>query len=987
MSTTDISEKGLESLIANSLMADAGYEQGLPADYDKVHCVDRPKLFAFLQATQSEAVAKLGLGDGTLADDKFLKRLFDQIGQRGIVDVLRKGVKHGDTTFTVFYKPPPSQDNPKAMQQYAANIFSITRQLHYSKDKGKLSLDLVLFINGLPLITFELKNSLTKQTVRDAIEQYQVDRDAHEPLFGFARCLLHLAVDDAQVFMTTHLRGKETDFLPFNKGDEGGAGNPINSHGLKTDYLWKHILTKNSLASILEKFAQIVDRKDDNGKTKSLLVFPRYHQLDLVRMLLADAKAHGPGRRYLVQHSAGSGKSNSITWLAHQLVELTDAQHEKPVFDSVIVVTDRRVLDKQIRDNIKQFAHVKGVVEAITEGSKQLKKALEDNKKIIITTVQKFPFIVNEIGDLPGYRFAIVIDEAHSSQSGDTAAKMNMALAENKSSSKGDGEDETTEDKINALISGRKMLPNASYFAFTATPKNKTLETFGIKRGDGKFHAHHVYSMRQAIEEDFILDVLQNYTTYSSYYKLLKKVQDDPQFDKVRAQKKLKKYVESHDAAIRQKTEVMIDHFHEEVLAKKKIAGAAKAMIVTSGIVKAIRYKQAADAYLQEIKSPYRALVAFSGSKEVAGETYDEFKMNGFPSADIPEEFNKSKSRFLIVAEKYQTGFDQPLLHTMYVDKTLADVQAVQTLSRLNRCYPGKTDTFVLDFVNSADAIKDAFDPFYQTAILSEETDLNRLNDLHDKLDGFQVYDKAQVMAVMEKFLEGASREQLDPTLDVCASVFKNDLNTDQQIEFKSAAKSFIRTYQFLAFILPFRNIYWESLNTFLGFLSSKLPTPDDADLTIGVLDSIDMDSYRTEKKATIKIQLEGGVELIPASAEPGGGPVEPEIDILSNILRSFNERFGTGWTDNDKINRFLFEDLPAAVNQDEEYQNAKKVDRQNAKITHEKKVIDKFQEIIFEHTEIYKKFTNDLEFKRWLCNTLFELDYDVVGSIVHIDK
>lgn len=981
MSNTDTSEKGLEGLIANSLMADAGYQQGLSADYDKTYCVDRPKLFAFLSATQPDAVAKLGIGAGGLTDDKFLKRVFDQVQQRGIVDVLRRGVKHGDTALTLFYKQPASEDNPKAAEQYQANIFSVTRQLHYSKDNKQLSLDLAVFLNGLPLLTFELKNSLTKQTVKDAMQQYRHDRSPGEPLFGFARCLLHLAGDDAQVYMTTHLRGPQTDFLPFNKGDEGGAGNPVNPHGLKTDYLWKRVLTKDSLAGVLEKFAQVIEIKGEDGKTKQRLIFPRYHQLDLVRLLLTDAKAHGAGRRYLVQHSAGSGKSNSITWLAHQLVELTDAKNEKPVFDSVIVVTDRRVLDKQIRDNIKQFAHVAGVVEAITEGSKQLKKALEDNKKIIITTVQKFPFIVGEIGDLPGHRFAIVIDEAHSSQSGDTAAKMNMALAQKKGTEPAEGEEETTEDKINALIAGRKMLPNASYFAFTATPKNKTLETFGVRGEDGKFHAHHVYSMRQAIEEGFILDVLQNYTTYNSYYKLLKKVQDDPEFDKARAQKKLKKYVEGHAAAIRQKAEVMVDHFTDEVLAKKKISGAAKAMIVTGGIVSAIRYKQAVDTYLKEIKSPFKAIVAFSGAKDVDGETYDEFTMNGFPSGDIPDEFNKSANRFLIVAEKYQTGFDQPLLHTMYVDKPLADVQAVQTLSRLNRCCPGKTDTFVLDFVNSADAVKEAFDPFYKATILSEETDLNRLNDLQDKLDAFQVYNEAQVMAVMERFLAGASREGLDPLLDACAAVFRDDLSTDGQIEFKSGAKSFVRTYQFLASILPFSNTYWESLNTFLKFLSAKLPTPDDADLSAGVLEGIDMDSYRTEKQATIKIQLEGGVELEPTPADPGGGPPEPEIDVLSNILRSFNERYGTDWTDNDKLKRFLFQDLPEAVSGDEEYQNAKNFsDRQNAKITHEKKVIDKFQEIVFDQTELYKKFTDDPEFKRWLCNTLFELDYDALS-------
>ena len=503
--------------------------------------------------------------------------------------------------------------------------------------------------------------------------------------------------------MTTDLKGKQTTFLPFNKGFNHGAGNPVNEGGLKTDYLWKAILSKDSLSNIIEKYAQIVSETDENGMVKRKLVFPRYHQLDLVRKLLADAKARGIGQRYLIQHSAGSGKSHSITWLSHQLVELTNATNETPVLDSVIVVTDRRALDKQIRDNIKQFAQVKGVVEAITEGSRQLKDALRDGKKIIITTIQKFPFIVNEIGEFKASRFAIVIDEAHSSQSGHSAGAMNVAL-----SGIAEGEEETIEDMINRIIESRRMLTNASYFAFTATPKNKTLETFGIKNPqDGKFYPCHIYSMKQAIEEEFILDVLQNYTTLNSYYKLLKRIEDDPQFDTKRAQKKLRKFVESHEYAIRQKAEIMIDHFIDEVIKKRKINGQAKAMVVTNSIVAAIRYRLAFDAYLKEIRSPFKAIVAFSGSKEYSGKNYDEASMNGFPSADIPKEFKKNKNRFLIVAEKFQTGFDEPLLHTMYVDKPLSDIKAVQTLSRLNRAYkPYKQDTFVLDFVNDRDQIQ-----------------------------------------------------------------------------------------------------------------------------------------------------------------------------------------------------------------------------------------------------------------------------------------
>ncbi len=982
--TTDTSEKGLEALIEASLINEAGYVKGLPADYDREYCVDRPTLFRFLQTTQPAALAKLGLSasGNTPADDKFLKRLFDQIQVKGIVEVLRKGIKERDQTLTLYYPKPASSHNPTAAAQYAANIFSVTRQLRFSTDKTRLSLDMALFINGLPVATFELKNNLTKQNVQDAIRQYQTDRDPKEPLFGFAGCLVHFAADDELVYMTTHLRGLATNFLPFNKGHNEGAGNPINPDGLKTDYLWKAILTKDSLSNIIEKYAQIVEEaeEDEYGKKRKIrkLVFPRYHQLDLVRRMLAHAREHGAGRRYLIQHSAGSGKSHSITWLAHQLVELTDPTETRPVFDSIIVVTDRQVLDKQIRDNIKQFAHVAGVVQPITEGSKQLREALEEGKKIIITTIQKFPYIVKDIQALGDKRFAILIDEAHSSQSGRSAAAMNTALSPE--AAEAEPEEETLEDKINRIIEEQRLLTNASYFAFTATPKNKTLEIFGVQHPTtGKFYPFHSYSMKQAIEEEFILDVLQHYTTYASYYKLLKKIEDDPQFDSKRAQKKLKKYVENHPAAIRQKTEIMVDHFVDEVIKQRRVNGKAKAMVVTNSIVSAIRYKLAFDDYLREIKAPYKAIVAFTGEKEIDGKKYDEARMNGFPSADIPAEFKKPEYRFLIVAEKFQTGFDQPLLHTMYVDKVLTDVKAVQTLSRLNRAYkPYKTDTFVLDFVNSAATIQEAFEPFYTTTILSEATDVNRLNDLQDALDAFQVYAREQVEELMRRYLNGETADQLHPILDQCRQTYKDDLNADQQIDFKAKAKTFVRTYQFLALILPFNNSYWESLKTFLRLLLPKLPPPDDEDLAKGVLESVDMDSYRVEQEATIAIKLGGGEELEPAPPQPRVGKETPEMDYLSNIVRDFNERFSPGnWTDEDRVRRTI-QEIGEAVSQDEEYQNAKRSgDRQNAEITHRKKVENKVSEIVGDYAEFYRWFFDNPEVRKQLCAVLFKMDYD----------
>lgn len=983
MAATDTSEKGLEALIEKSLIDKSHYVKGQPNDYDRIYCIDKTKLLQFLRHTQPQEIAKLETKYQAKFEQKLLQRISDQIKIKGIIDILRNGIKADEVKLTLYYKKPDSQLNPQAIQHYNANIFSVTRQLQYSDDKKRLSLDMAIFINGLPVITFELKNNLTKQNVQDAIKQYQKDRDPKETLFNFARCLVHFAVDDELIFMTTELKGDKTIFLPFNKGQKSeqnlvfpdSAGNPINPNGLKTDYLWKEILTPSSLSNIIEKYVHIVKEKEDGKPEKKKLIFPRYHQLDAVRQLLSDVKNNGIGKRYLIQHSAGSGKSNSISWLSHQLVELTDTSDINTIFDSIIVVTDRIVLDKQIRDNIKQFAQVKGVVEAITEGSKQLKQALEEGKKIIITTVFKFAYIVKEIQSLANQRFAIIIDEAHSSQSGSTAAKMSASL--NKEIGE---EEETTEDRIIRIIEEQKLCNNASYFAFTATPKNKTLETFGVQNPtDNKFYPFHNYSMKQAIEEEFILDILQNYTTYNSYYKLQKKIEDDPQFDTKRAKKKLKKYVEGHPHAIRQKTEIMIDHFMDEVISQQKINGQAKAMVVTNSIQSAIRYKLAFDAYLTEIAAPYQTIVAFSGSKEVDGKLETESSMNGFPSKDIPDEFKKHEYRFLIVADKYQTGFDQPLLHTMYVDKTIADIKAVQTLSRLNRAYkPDKKDTFILDFVNSADTIQAAFDPFYKTTILSEETDLNRLNDLQDALDAYQVYSEDQVNEFMNLFIKDV-RDQLDPILDECKQTFKDELDENEQADFKKKAKLFVRNYEFLVQIRHFRNPYWESLKSFLKLLVNKLPSLNEADLSKGILESIDMESYRVERQTTLAIQLEGSVEISPPPPDTSGSKYDPNIDILSNIIQDFNNRFGNiDWIEKDQVRQFLFEDLPQEISQDEEYQNAKQYsDRQNAKITFDKKLVDKFQDFIFDHTEAYRKFTNDPDFKAWLSETLFKMDYD----------
>ncbi len=685
--------------------------------------------------------------------------------------------------------------------------------------------------------------------------------------------MVHFAADTELVYMSAHLKGKSTDFLPFNKGlNDGnpvppfGAGNPVNKDGLRTHYFWEQILSKDSVSNIIDKYAQIFEEKDeDTGKITKKMIFPRYHQLTSVRSILRHAKEKGVGQKYLIQHSAGSGKSNSIAWLAHQLISLYDGPGVNHIFDSVIVVTDRIVLDRQLRDTIKQFAQIKGVVEAITgeKGSKtnQLREALANKKKIIITTIQTFPHLLNEMQDMSALKFGIIIDEAHSSQSGETASKMNAVLSDkqNEDVETEDPDEPTLEDLINELIESRKMIKNGSYFAFTATPKNKTLETFGVpvsvQSPSGEKIQHypfHLYSMKQAIEEEFILDVVENYTTYSSFYKLIKATEENPEFDTKEAQKKLRSFVEGHEFAIAEKAKIMIDHFHRDV--RYLINGEAKAMVVTKSILSAIKYKLAFNDYLKEIKSPFKAIVAFSGKKTYKGIEYDEAKMNNFESYknDIPKNFKKSDYRFLIVANKYQTGFDQPYLHTMYVDKKLSDVQAVQTLSRLNRSLkPYKKDTFVLDFYNSTEDIKSAFEPYYTATILSEETDPNKLNDLQDALSAFEVYSEDQVKNFFQKFIKKAERNTIDPIIDSSVHVFDNELTLDKKIDFKIKVKSFLRVYSYLAKLLDFNNQYWEQLWWFLKLLVTKLRIPDDGNLTEGLLEKVDMESYRPAKQGT----------------------------------------------------------------------------------------------------------------------------------------
>ena len=994
---TDTTERGLEALICTTLTgsscdpgaAPAGeiYERpsaygtgwvcGDPVAYDREYCVDLAQLALFLRATQPDVAETLDLAAESPTRHKFLTRLQGEINKRGTVDVLRNGVKHGAHAIDLFFGTP-SAGNERAKALYSANRFSVTRQLRYSRERAGLALDLALFINGLPVATFELKNSLTKQTVDDAVQQYRRDRDPREKLFELGRCVAHFAVDEHEVKFCTHLQGKASQFLPFNRGDQDGAGNPTNPNGLKADYLWRQVLTRDSLTNILENYAQVLTTKDENTSRKTKRqIWPRYHQLDVVRKLLADARRHGAGQRYLIQHSAGSGKSNSIAWLAHQLIGL--AKEGESVFDSVIVVTDRRILDRQIRDTIKQFAQV-GATVGHAERSGDLRQFIEGGKKIVISTVQKFPFILDKISNGQRSRqFAIIIDEAHSSQGGKTTTAMSKVLLE----AEDEGDDDTFEDKINRLMEERRLLPNASYFAFTATPKNKTLEIFGAavpqEDGEVKHLPFHAYTMKQAIEEGFILDVLASYTPVQSYYHLAKTVADDPKFDANKAQKKLRRYVESHDYAIRLKAEIMVDHFHEQVLTPGKIGGQARAMVVTSGVDRAIQYYEAIKSYLAERKSPHRAIIAFSGEREYGGAKVSEASLNGFPPSQIAEKIREEPYRFLVCADKFQTGYDEPLLHAMYVDKILSGIKAVQTLSRLNRAHPKKYDVFILDFANDADTIREAFEPYYRTTILADETDPNKLHDLQTDLDDYQVYAPEQVDDLVNRYLQGEQRDRLDPILDTCVEAYREELDESGQVDFKGKAKAFIRTYGFLSMVLPYANAEWEKRAIFLNLLVPKLPAPREEDMSRGILEAIDMDSYRVEKQLTMSIQLpddDGEIEPVPVAG--GGGTSDPELDRLSNIVKAFNERFGNiPWEDADRVHRLITEDIPARVGADEKYRNAREnSDRQNARIELDKAVSRVMNSMINDDTQLFRKFADDEGFKRWLTDAVFDLTY-----------
>lgn len=953
-------EAELENNIIEYLVSNQGYKYIKPDEmkisFNRKYAFDEKRLLEFIKISQPNEFDILRL-DTESGKEKFYKQLDTSIRQNGIVSVLKNGIKCYPSSGTIIFYHALDPKRPSSYDEFNTNIFSVSNQLTYSEKNRGLELDLAIFVNGLPVITMELKSraSSTGWTYKDAEEQYKNDRDSKEVLFSFKRCIAHFAVDENFITFTTKLDGVKTRFMPFNKGTEqGGSGNPINNSGTMTDYLWKDFLKKETLTNLIRDFAYV---SVDKVKKTETLIFPRYHQYRVVTKLVDDVKNNGVGNRYLIQHSAGSGKSNSITWLAYRLVEVN--YNGQKAFDSVIVVTDRLNLDKQINDNIRKFIDEKSIV-GHAASSTDLKNMLIDGKKIVITTVQKFPYLLEKIGtDLKGKNFAIVIDEAHSSQSGKAAASLNMAV----SGSLDNQVDFEIEDRLNELIEARKMPENASFFAFTATPKAKTIQMFGS--------VFDLYSMKQAIEEGFILDVLKNYTHYENYYKIYKTVEDNPEFDKRKAQKKIRNYVEGQEFPIREKAEVMINHILTNTT--NKINGKAKAMIITQSIRRAIEYYHIVKELLKNSHTGYEALIAFSGEKEYNGKIVTETSLNGFSDKETTEKFKQDKYRILIVADKYQTGYDEPLLHTMYVDKPLNDVKAVQTLSRLNRSAKYKIDTCVIDFANQPEHIMEAFQPYYKETKLEEETDPNKLHNLLSLLDSKYVYEEDEVDNFVELFLNNSPRSSIDCIVDKCVERYIS-LSEDDQVEFKSGVKSFIRTYNFLASILAIGQVDWEKKVIFFEQLIHRLPTPEGEDLSAGILESVDLESYRLEKKKTIDIILEDEDGKVEGLSIGAGKKKSIELDSLENIVSTFNDIFGNiEWQDKDNVARQIKE-LPAMVMKNEKFKNAlKNSDLENIKREYQSALKEVFRIIMIDNMELFGQWTNNSNFSKWLNNLIFD--------------
>jgi len=994
----DHRERAFEAAIEHHLLTASGYAKGDPAKFDRERAIFPAEFIDFVKATQPEVCQALEKLHGTETEAVILDDLTKALdGQAGALAVIRHGFKCFGKLIRVAYFAPVHGMNPESRRVYEANRLTVTRQVHYST-KHENSIDVVLALNGIPVATAELKNPLTGQNAEHAKHQYKSDRDPRERIFEFKRrSLVHFAVDPDVVWMTTRLDGNKTFFLPFNKGNGTGAGNPDNPNGYKTAYLWEEVWQRDSLLDILGRFMHMqVEEKTIGGKKirKEAMIFPRYHQLVAVRTLEADARAKGVGKNYLVQHSAGSGKSNSIAWLAHRLSSLHTAQDEK-VFDSVVVITDRLVLDRQLQDTIYQFDHKQGVVQKIDEDSEQLANALKTATPIIITTLQKFPFVADKVGDLPDRRYAVIVDEAHSSQSGEAATELKGVLAANAIKKKAKEEAEAQgltdhEEEILRTMAKRGRQPNISFFAFTATPKYKTLEVFGCPGADGNPRPFHLYSMRQAIEEGFILDVLKNYTTYKTYYRLVKAIADDPKVSKSKAAKALARFMSLHPHNIAQKTEVMLEHFH--AFTRHKIGGRAKAMVVTSSRLHAVRYKQEFDRQIKEKGyTGIKTLVAFSGTVEdpdAPGVSYTEPEMNrdsaGRPirEKELPDKFATEEYQLLLVAEKYQTGFDQPLLHTMYVDKRLDGIQAVQTLSRLNRTCPGKEDTFVLDFVNNADDIQNAFKPYYEQTIIGEQADSRQLYELQGKLEAMQVFYRDDVEGFCKVFFKPKAAQSpsdhamMNSFLDPAVGRFRQ-LDEEAQDEFRGLLNTFRNLYGFLSQVIPFQDSDLEMLYSYARFLASKLP-PRPSGEKYAFDDEVSLKFYRLQKISEGSIRLDQG-ENVPVDGPTavGTGKAKDAQVELSRLIDSINERFGTDFTQADEL---FFHQLREEAISDEELRQAATANTlDNFRYVFVKALEGLFIDRMEQNEEIFAKYMNDADFRKVVSEHLLKQVYDQI--------
>ncbi|MCL4558612.1 MAG: type I restriction endonuclease [Deltaproteobacteria bacterium] len=987
-------ERAFETAIEYHLTTSGGYIKGDPETFDPERGIFPRDVIAFIKKTQPKEWEYLS----NLQKEKTKETLLDDLCRalnsehEGCLSVLRHGFKCFGKFFHTAYFAPASGMNPETQRLYAANKLTITRQLRYSNRHAN-TLDVTLAINGIPVATIELKNPMTGQIWRNAIEQYKNDRDPADLIFQFKkRALVHFAVDTDEVYMTTRLSGRNTHFLPFNKGYAGGKGNPDNYAGYKTAYLWEEVLERHSFLDILARFInlQVEEKKLGEKKIKQeKMIFPRYHQLDCVRTLIADAHGRGTGTNYLIQHSAGSGKSNSIAWLAHRLSSLHNDKDEK-VFDSVIVVTDRVVLDQQLQNTIYQFEHKQGVVQKIDIDSTQLAGALAAGVPIVITTLQKFPFVTEKIGDLPKRKYAVIIDEAHSSQGGETATELKGVLggAAIKEEVKAKVEEERLpdhEEEILKTMAKRGRQPNISFFAFTATPKHKTLEVFGTPGPDGKPHPFHLYSMRQAIEEGFILDVLRNYTTYKTYYRLIKSIEDDPKVDKRKAARALARFMSLHPHNIAQKTEVMVEHFRAFTM--HKIGGRAKAMVVTSSRLHAVRYKQGFDKYIAEKGyTGIKTLVAFSGTvidPDAPNVEYTEVGMNkGIREKELPERFSTDEYQVLLVAEKYQTGFDQPLLHTMYVDKRLDGIQAVQTLSRLNRTCPGKEDTFILDFVNETGDILTAFQPYYEQTLIGDRAEPKQLYELQAKLDGHHVYYKTEVEEFCKVFYRPtksqtpADHARMNACIDPAVGRY-NELESDVREEFRETLVAYRNLYAFLSQIIPFQDSDLEKLYSYIRFLLTKLPRGDRGPI-YNFDDDVALKFYRLQKISEGSIVLEPGAHYeVPGPTSVGTGIARGNEIELSKLINILNERFGTEFKPGDQL---FFESIREDAVADSSLRQAALANTiENFGYVFRKALENLFIDRMDQNEEITAKFMNEKDFQETVAQYLLKQVYEQI--------